>query len=51
MIQPDQKKIDGLIDVYVILQDAKTRDFVVGFSDLGNTDEFSTEMLEWRLGR
>lgn len=22
---------------------------MVGFSDLGNTDEFSTEMLEWRL--
>jgi len=34
-----------------LIKDAKTRDFVVGFSDLGNTDEFSTEMLEWRLGR
>ena len=23
----------------------------LGFTDLGNTEEFSTEMLEWRLGR
>ena len=23
---------------------------ISGFTDLGNTDEFSTEMLEWRLG-
>ena len=28
----------------------KPKDYVVGFTDLGNTDEFSTEMLEWRLG-
>jgi len=23
----------------------------VGFTDLGNTDEFSTEMLEWRIAK
>ncbi len=34
-----------------VIKDAKTRDFIVGFTDLGNTDEFSTEMLEWRLAR
>ena len=31
------------------MKDAKTKDYVVGFTDLGNTDEFSTEMLEWRI--
>ena len=25
--------------------------FCSNFSDLGNTDEFSTEMMEWRLAR
>lgn len=34
-----------------LVKDAKTRDYVVGFSDLGNTDEFSTEMMEWRLAQ
>ena len=28
----------------------KTKDFIVGFTDLGNCDDFFTEMLEWRLG-
>lgn len=31
--------------------DGKTQDYIVGFDDLGGTDEFPTEMLEWRLGR
>ena len=30
-------------------QDSKTRDYIVGFTDLGNHDEFSTEMMEWRI--
>lgn len=30
--------------------DGKTQDYIVGFDDLGATDEFPTEMLEWRLG-
>ena len=34
-----------------VIKDAKTKDFIVGFTDLGNTEEFSTEMLEWRLAR
>ena len=25
-------------------------DRIVGFSDLGNTDDFTTEVMEWRLG-
>ncbi|XP_031725487.1 thioredoxin domain-containing protein 9 [Anarhichas minor] len=39
-----------IIPTLVLLLDGKTKDYVVGFSDLGNTDEFPTEMLEWRLG-
>uniref|UniRef100_A0A8C2LKX4 Thioredoxin domain-containing protein 9 n=1 Tax=Cricetulus griseus TaxID=10029 RepID=A0A8C2LKX4_CRIGR len=33
-----------------LLRDGKTQDYVVGFTDLGNTDDFTTETLEWRLG-
>jgi len=39
-----------VIPTLALLIDGKTKDYVVGFSDLGNTDDFSTEMLEWRLG-
>jgi len=28
----------------------KVKDYVVGFDELGGTDEFDTEVLEWRLG-
>ena len=31
------------------MKDSKTKDYIVGFTDLGGTDEFTTEMLEWRL--
>ena len=24
-------------------------DYIVGFTDLGNTDDFKTEVLEWRI--
>lgn len=39
-----------VIPTLALVVDGKTKDYVVGFTDLGNTDEFSTEMLEWRLG-
>ncbi|XP_075870768.1 thioredoxin domain-containing protein 9 [Nelusetta ayraudi] len=39
-----------VIPTMALVLDGKTKDYVVGFTDLGNTDEFSTEMLEWRLG-
>uniref|UniRef100_A0A8C6WUS6 Thioredoxin domain-containing protein 9 n=1 Tax=Neogobius melanostomus TaxID=47308 RepID=A0A8C6WUS6_9GOBI len=39
-----------VIPTLALLIDGKTKDYVVGFADLGNTDEFSTDMLEWRLG-
>ena len=34
-----------------IVKNGKTCDYIVGFGDLGNTDEFSTEMMEWRIAR
>jgi len=38
------------IPTLALIKGGMTKDYVVGFSDLGNHDEFSTEMLEWRLG-
>ena len=32
-----------------LVKDTKTVDYIVGFTDLGNTDDFSTDMLEWRI--
>ncbi|CAH2083544.1 unnamed protein product [Euphydryas editha] len=29
----------------------KTKDFIVGFTDLGNRDDFSTDLLEWRIAK
>ena len=26
-------------------------DYIVGFDDLGGTDDFSTDMMEWRIAR
>ncbi|XP_037542482.1 thioredoxin domain-containing protein 9 [Nematolebias whitei] len=39
-----------VIPTLALLIDGKTKDYIVGFTDLGNTDEFATEVLEWRLG-
>ncbi|XP_063300714.1 thioredoxin domain-containing protein 9 [Pelobates fuscus] len=39
-----------VIPTLALVKDGKTKDYIVGFSDLGNTDEFTTETLEWRLG-
>ncbi|MGH0180647.1 UNVERIFIED_CONTAM: hypothetical protein FKN15_004695 [Acipenser sinensis] len=39
-----------VIPTLALVKDGKTKDYVVGFNDLGNTDEFTTEVLEWRLG-
>jgi hypothetical protein len=35
----------------VLMIDNIVKDKIIGFTDLGNHDEFSTEMLEWRLAR
>lgn len=34
-----------------LIRDNKPVDYVVGFTELGNTDDFDTEMLEWRIAR
>ncbi|XP_029460643.1 thioredoxin domain-containing protein 9 [Rhinatrema bivittatum] len=39
-----------VIPTLALVKDGKTKDYVVGFSDLGSTDDFTTETLEWRLG-
>uniref|UniRef100_W5LZT3 Thioredoxin domain-containing protein 9 n=2 Tax=Lepisosteus oculatus TaxID=7918 RepID=W5LZT3_LEPOC len=39
-----------VIPTLALVKDGKTKDYIVGFADLGNTDEFTTETLEWRLG-
>jgi hypothetical protein len=40
-----------VIPTIALICDSKTKDFIVGFTDLGNCDDFSTDMLEWRLGQ
>lgn len=40
-----------VIPTIALVKDSKTKDFVVGFSDLGNCDDFSTEMMEWRIAQ
>jgi len=45
----DRLKI-RVIPTMAVIKDGITKDYIIGFTDLGNTDEFSTEMLEWRLG-
>ncbi|XP_030642591.1 thioredoxin domain-containing protein 9 [Chanos chanos] len=39
-----------VLPTLALVKDGKTKDYIVGFTDLGNTDDFTTEMLEWRLG-
>jgi Thioredoxin len=38
-----------VIPSIALIKDSKTQDYIVGFTDLGNCDDFSTEMLEWRI--
>jgi len=40
-----------VIPTIVSVVDSVSKDFIVGFTELGNCDDFSTEMLEWRLAR
>ena len=39
-----------ILPTIAIVVDNITKDFIKGFDDLGGTDDFSTEMMEWRLG-
>lgn len=40
-----------VIPTIALIKDSKTKDFVVGFTDLGNRDDFSTAMMEWRIAQ
>ncbi|KAL0858656.1 hypothetical protein ABMA27_012482 [Loxostege sticticalis] len=40
-----------VIPTIALVKDNKTKDFIVGFTDLGNRDDFTTEMLEWRIAK
>ncbi|XP_038063324.1 thioredoxin domain-containing protein 9-like [Patiria miniata] len=39
-----------VIPTIALVIGGKTKDYIVGFDDLGGKDDFPTEMLEWRLG-
>jgi len=39
-----------ILPTILIVIDSQIVDRVVGFSELGNTDDFTTEVMEWRLG-
>ncbi|XP_047542800.1 thioredoxin domain-containing protein 9 [Vanessa atalanta] len=48
--------LTGRLKIHVIptiglVKTNKTKDFIVGFTDLGGRDDFSTEILEWRIAR
>lgn len=40
-----------MIPSIALIKDSKTKDYIVGFTDLGNCDDFSTELMEWRIAR
>lgn len=40
-----------IIPTIALIKDCKTKDYIVGFTDLGNCDDFSTEMMEWRIAQ
>lgn len=40
-----------IIPTIALIKDSKTKDFIVGFTDLGNRDDFSTALLEWRIAQ
>jgi hypothetical protein len=40
-----------MMPTLALIKENKPVDYIVGFNDLGNTDDFDTEMLEWRIAR
>lgn len=40
-----------VIPTIALIKNHQTCDYIVGFSDLGNSDDFNTEMLEWRIAK
>lgn len=45
----ERLKIKILPTLLIVINNV-TKDHIRGFDELGGTDDFSTEMLEWRLG-
>ncbi|XP_018495908.1 thioredoxin domain-containing protein 9 [Galendromus occidentalis] len=46
----DRMKI-RVLPTLVLFKDFKSVDYIIGFDSLGGTDEFSTEMMEWRIAQ
>ncbi|XP_068228432.1 thioredoxin domain-containing protein 9 [Palaemon carinicauda] len=46
----DRLKI-RVLPTICLVKNGKTKDFIVGFTDLGNCDDFTTEVMEWRIAR
>ena len=44
----DRLKIRVLPTIAVVINSI-TKDYIRGFDDMGGTDDFSTDMMEWRL--
>jgi len=44
-----QKLKIRVLPTICLLRDGKVVDFIVGFTELGNTDDFATVVLEWRI--
>ena len=40
-----------VIPTIALISGSKAKDYIVGFTELGNCDDFSTEMLEWRIAQ
>ena len=40
-----------VLPTIALLIDNIVKDKIIGFTDLGNHDDFSTDILEWRLGK
>lgn len=40
-----------VIPTIALIKDSNAKDYIIGFTDLGNCDDFSTEMLEWRIAQ
>ncbi|XP_015912092.1 thioredoxin domain-containing protein 9 [Parasteatoda tepidariorum] len=40
-----------VLPTIALLKDDKIVDYIVGFDDLGGVDDFSTEMMEWRIAQ
>jgi len=40
-----------VLPTLVLFEDFKSVDYIIGFDSLGGIDEFSTEMMEWRIAQ